>query len=68
VTGETTTNLGDAKGDWYYCFKHGKVEKLDDCHQMDRMGPYPTKEAAENWRQRVDQRNEAWVDDDEDDD
>ena len=68
MTSETTTNLGDATGEWYYCFKHGKVETRDDCRQMDRMGPYPTKEAAENWRQRVDQRNEAWVDDDDDED
>jgi hypothetical protein len=32
----------------------------DECHQMDRMGPYPTREDAENWRERVAARNEAW--------
>ncbi len=32
---------------------------------MDRMGPYPTEEAAENWRQQVAKRNEAWDDEDE---
>jgi hypothetical protein len=41
-------SLGDATGEWYYCFKHQKVEKLDDCRQMDRMGPYPTREDAEH--------------------
>ncbi len=58
--------LGDAHGEWYYCFKHKKVEKRDDCREMDRMGPYPTREDAENWRGRVAARNEAWGDDDED--
>jgi hypothetical protein len=57
-------SLGDAKGEWYYCFKHKKVEKVGDCRQMDRMGPYPTKEDAEHWRDRVAARNQAWGDDD----
>jgi hypothetical protein len=56
--------LGDARGDWYYCFKHQKVEQRDECRQMDRMGPYPTKEDAEHWRERVAERNAAWGDDD----
>ncbi len=58
-------DLGDARGEWYYCFKHKKVETLDDCHEMDRMGPYPTSQDAENWRERVAARNEAWGDEDE---
>jgi hypothetical protein len=58
--------LGDAHGDWYYCFKHHKVERIEDCNQMDRMGPYPTREDAEHWRERVAERNAAW--DAEDDD
>jgi hypothetical protein len=58
--------LGDAHGDWYYCFKHEKVETRDECAQSDRMGPYPTRDAAEHWRDRVAARNQAW--DDEDDD
>lgn len=56
-------DLGDAQGDWYYCFKHKKVETRDECHQMDRMGPYPTKEDAEHWREHVAERNEQWDDD-----
>ena len=60
--------LGDATGEWYYCFKHGKVETRDECRQMDRMGPYPTEEAARNWRERVVERNEEWGDDEEDED
>jgi hypothetical protein len=57
---DESQQLGDAEGQWYYCFKHKKVEKIDDCHQMDRMGPYPTREDAAHWRERVEARNEAW--------
>ena len=64
MSGEST-HLGDAQGEWYYCFKHKKVETNADCHEMDRMGPYPTREDAENWRERVAARNEAWGDEDE---
>jgi hypothetical protein len=60
-----SSRLGDASGEWYYCFKHEKVEQRDECHQMDRMGPYPTRQDAEHWRERVAARNRAW--DDEDD-
>jgi hypothetical protein len=55
--------LGDAHGDWYYCFKHQKVEQRGECNLMDRMGPYPTREDAENWRDRVAARNRSWGDD-----
>jgi hypothetical protein len=58
-----TKPLGDARGDWYYCFKHQKVEIRDECRRRDRMGPYPTAEDAANWRQRVAARNEAWEED-----
>jgi hypothetical protein len=64
---EGSKDLGDAHGDWYYCFKHAKVETREECNQMDRMGPYPTREDAEHWRERVAARNEAWDEDDDDD-
>ena len=57
--------VGDAVGAWYYCFKHKQVETRDQCHLMDRMGPYLTREDAENWHDRVEARNEAWDDEDE---
>ncbi len=62
---EKSNRLGDATGEWYYCFKHQKVERVDECNQMDRMGPYPTREDAENWRARVAARNEEWGGDDD---
>lgn len=30
----------------------------------DRLGPYPSKEDAENWRERVERRNAEWDDED----
>jgi hypothetical protein len=47
-------------GEWYYCFKHKKVETRDECRQRDRMGPYATRQEAENWRERVAERNAEW--------
>ena len=32
---------------------------------LDVLGPYPTREAAEGWRDTVEARNEAWKDEDE---
>ena len=59
---DESTHLGDAQGEWYYCFKHKKVETCDECHKMDRMGPYSTVADVENWRERVAARNKAWED------
>jgi hypothetical protein len=56
---------GKATGDWYWCLEHQRAEKLGDLDGSERMGPYPTKEDAEHWRERVAQRNEAWDEDDE---
>lgn len=60
--------LGDAHGEWYYCFTHDRVEHQDESDDTDRMGPYPTAEDARNWRERVAERNAEWDDEDDDDD
>jgi hypothetical protein len=62
---DESRHLGDAQGEWYYCFKHKKVETRDECGHMDRMGPYRTREDAGNWRERVAARNEVWDDENE---
>lgn len=62
---DESTQLGDAHGEWYYCFKHKKVETRSECDEMDRMGPYPTRPDAEHWRERVAERNDAWDEEDE---
>ncbi len=61
---EDSKYLGDAQGDWYYCFKHKRVETRDSgCPPSDCIGPYPSREDAENWRERVVARNRAWDED-----
>ncbi len=62
---EESAPLGDARGEWYYCFKHDKVEMLHECKRRDRMGPYATPEDAANWRERVAARNAEWEKGDE---
>ena len=50
-----------ADGEWYWCLEHDRVEAADSgCPPDKRHGPYPTKEAAANWKDNVDARNEQW--------
>lgn len=50
---------------WYWCQKHDRVEaEADVCGAQQRLGPYPTQEAAANWRQNAALRNESWDDED----
>ena len=52
-------------GAWYWCFSHGRAEpEGDQCRADDRMGPYSSEEEARQWRDRVEQRNEAWDEED----
>jgi hypothetical protein len=47
--------------DWYWCLEHKVAEPADGpCPADRRLGPYPSREAAEHWKERVDARNEAW--------
>ena len=52
---------------WYWCLHHHAVESEDTaCSPGRRLGPYPTREAAENWKEQADARNEKWDASDED--
>lgn len=51
---------------FYWCMDHARVEThADRCKADNRMGPYPTRQAAQNWREKVEDRNDAWADEDE---
>jgi hypothetical protein len=51
----------DGDKHWWFCLKHNTVEDDDGaCPGKDRLGPYPTKEAAEHALQTVQERNEQW--------
>lgn len=54
---------------YYYCIKHGTVEQGAGCRANDRLGPYPTREAAahalESAAERTreeDRKDEDWDD------
>ncbi|MGH8908538.1 MAG: hypothetical protein ACRD0K_19075 [Egibacteraceae bacterium] len=49
---------------WYWCMKHGRAEQGPGCPADQRLGPYPSQEAARDWQRTADQRNRAWEEDD----
>ncbi|WP_212821290.1 hypothetical protein [Polymorphospora rubra] len=51
---------------YYWCTRHHRVETPSDkCADRYVLGPYPTRAAAEQAMQRVDERNAAWKAEDE---
>lgn len=50
---------------WYFCLEHGKAEPAGEaCKADNRLGPYDTREQAENWRAKVEDRNDDWEEQD----
>lgn len=53
-------------GEWYWCLTHGRAERAEERDDPDNLlGPYPTEEAARNWKALNEARNEAWDEEDE---
>ena len=51
---------------WGWDLARNRVVRWDDRGPSDQvLGPYPSRTAAENWRQRVEDRNLDWEDADE---
>ncbi len=51
---------------WYFDLQRKVAVPASERGNGDHMlGPYPTKGQAENWKNTVETRNEAWDDDDE---
>jgi hypothetical protein len=50
----------DSEQRWWFCLKHHTVEPEQGCRAEDRLGPYPTREAAEHALETVQRRNEEW--------
>jgi hypothetical protein len=46
--------------EWFWCTDHHTVEEGPGCRAEVRLGPYPTREAAEHALQHVAERNEEW--------
>ncbi|MBA3280845.1 MAG: hypothetical protein H0U29_01300 [Acidimicrobiia bacterium] len=51
---------------WYWCLTHQQPETGEQRDDPDNsLGPYPTEEAARNWKATSEARNEAWDTEDE---
>lgn len=46
------------EGPWFYCLKHRTVEDRDGCAERHRLGPYDTRQEAEQALETVAERNE----------
>jgi hypothetical protein len=52
--------------EWYWCLDDHVAEPADGgCPPDRRLGPYPSRAAAEHWKEQVDARNLAWDAEDE---
>ncbi len=49
---------------WFWCLKHERAETAGGCAATQRLGPYPTREDAENYAEKVKARNQRWDADD----
>lgn len=59
--------MGDDVGQntaWYYCLKHERVEPEDGCKAKDRLGPYPSPEAAAHGLESLHEREERLTEED----
>ena len=58
--------MTDADVQWFWCMEHRRAEPEGEaCAQDKRLGPYESREAAANWKQRHEQREERWEEQDE---
>jgi hypothetical protein len=52
--------------EWYCGLDHKAAEPADTaCPPDRRLGPYPSRDAAEHWKEQVEARNEKWDAEDE---
>jgi hypothetical protein len=52
--------------EWYWCLTHDRAEAAEVRDDPDNaLGPYPSAEAAANWRQLNEERAAKWKAEDE---
>ena len=52
--------------EWYWCLTHERPETAEDRDDPTNcLGPYPTEEAARDWKATTEARNEEWEAQDE---
>lgn len=51
---------------WYWCLTHDRPEAESHvCRASGRLGPYESEAAARAWKERAENRNEDWEEEDE---
>jgi hypothetical protein len=53
----TSRELSD---EYWYCMDHRRVEKFEDTDSKNRIGPFPTAEAASRALQTIAEREKAY--------
>jgi hypothetical protein len=59
------SSAGTSSGDYWYCLVHHAVEERDGCPNKDRLGPFPTREAAAHALQTIADRQARYDAEDE---
>ncbi len=52
------------RGPWYWCLTHSRIEPSEGCANIERMGPYATREQAATALDRAHENTERWDEDD----
>ena len=52
-----------ADGQWYWCLDHQEVEPYQACRAAVRLGPYDTREQAQEALAQLHVRNQEWDND-----
>jgi hypothetical protein len=55
--------MSDDDDQWWFCLKHKAVEHGSECANVERLGPYATREEAEAALATAAERTEAWDND-----
>lgn len=50
----------DLQGTFWYCLEHNRAEAWDEDDRPDRIGPFPTREAAANALQTIAERERRY--------
>jgi hypothetical protein len=66
VTGRRRGHAARMAETWFWCLQHGRAERSSEgCAAVQRLGPYPSREAAEAYAEKAAARTEAWDAEDE---
>jgi hypothetical protein len=53
-------DMSDDNDQWWFCLKHNTVEPTEACANSERLGPYATRDEAQNALAIAAERTERW--------